>query len=111
MKIEVRTIGDVKIMDCSGKIVLGEGTVAVRNKVQDLLQSGSKKLILNLADVNYVDSGGIGELVRNHITAINNGGRMKLLNLTKKIEQLLVIAKLETVFDTFDNEKAAIESF
>ena len=111
MKIEVRTIGDAKILDCSGKILLGEGTISVRNMVRDLLQQGSKKIILNLAEVSYIDSSGIGELVSTYTTVVNGGGRLKLLNLTKKIQQLLAITKLLTVFDTFENEEAALESF
>lgn len=111
MKIEVRTIGDVKILDCSGKITLGEGTMSIRNTVRDLLQGGSKKIVLNLANINYIDSSGIGELVSTYTTVVNGGGRLKLLNLEKKIQQLLAITKLLTVFDTFDNEEAALKSF
>jgi anti-sigma B factor antagonist len=110
MKIDVRTIGDAKILDCSGKITLGEGTMSIRNTVRDLLNSGSKKIILNLAEITYIDSAGIGELVSTYTTVVNNGGRLKLLNLTKKIHQLLTITKLLTVFETFDNEEAALES-
>ncbi len=111
MKIEVRTIGDVKILDCSGKITLGEGTMSIRTTVRKLLDSGSKKIILNLAGISYVDSSGIGELVSAYTTVVNSKGSLKLLCLTKKIQQLLVITKLFTVFDTFDNEEAALESF
>ena len=110
MKIDVRTIGDAKILDCSGKITLGEGTMSIRNTVRDLLNSGSRKIILNLAEITYIDSAGIGELVSTYTTVVNNGGRLKLLNLTKKIHQLLTITKLLTVFETFDNEEAALES-
>ena len=78
--------------------------------VRDLLNSGSKKIILNLAEITYIDSAGIGELVSTYTTVVNNGGRLKLLNLTKKIHQLLTITKLLTVFETFDNEEAALES-
>ena len=111
VKIEIRTIGDAKILDFSGKITLGEGTMSIRNMVLDLLKGGSKKIILNLADINYIDSSGIGELVSTYTTVVNAGGRLKLLNLTNKIEQLLAITKLLTVFETFDNEEAALESF
>jgi anti-sigma B factor antagonist len=111
MKIDVRTIGDAKILDCSGKITLGEGTMSIRNTVRDLLDSGSKKIILNLAEITYIDSAGIGELVSTYTTVVNNGGRLKLLNLTNKIQQLLTITKLLTVFETFDNEEAVLESF
>jgi len=111
MKIDVRTIGDAKILDCSGKITLGEGTISIRTTVRDLLESGSKKIILNLAEITYIDSAGIGELVSTYTTVLNNGGRLKLLNLTNKIQQLLAITKLLTVFETFENEEAALESY
>jgi anti-sigma B factor antagonist len=111
MKIEMRTIGDVRILDCSGKITLGEGTMAVRNTVRDILKDNGKKIILNLADVNYIDSSGIGELVSTYTTVTNSGGQLKLLSLTKKIHELLQITKLLTVFQVFDSEDAAIKSF
>ncbi len=111
MKIETRTVGDVTILDCSGKITLGEGTMAVRNKVRDILKSNGKKIILNLGDVNYIDSSGIGELVSTYTTVTNGGGQLKLLNLTKKIHELLQITKLLTVFQVFDNEQSALGSF
>ncbi|MEJ2108375.1 MAG: STAS domain-containing protein [Acidobacteriota bacterium] len=111
MKIVIRTIGDAKILDCSGKITLGEDTSSIRETVGGFLQIGSKKIILNLAEVTYIDSSGIGELVSTFTTVMNNGGQLKLLHLTNKIRQLLAITKLLTVFDTFDNEEAALESF
>ncbi len=111
MKIAVRTIGDAKILDCSGKITLGEDTSSIRKTVRDLLEGGSKKIVLNFAEVSYIDSAGIGELVSTYTTVVNGGGRLKLLNLTNKIQQLLAITKLLTVFDTFENEEAALESF
>jgi len=111
MKIETRTVGDVYILDCSGKITLGEGTMAVRNTVRDILKNGGRKIILNLSDVNYIDSSGIGELVSSFTTVTNQGGKLKLLNLTKKIQELLAITKLLTVFSVYDNEQAAIASF
>lgn len=111
MKIETRTVGDVQILDCSGKITLGEGTMAIRNTVREALKNGSKKIILNLADVNYIDSSGIGELVSSYTTVTNQGGQLKLLNLTKKIHELLAITKLLTVFQVFDSEQAALSSF
>ncbi|MBP1600300.1 MAG: anti-anti-sigma factor [Acidobacteria bacterium] len=111
MKIETRTVGDVHILDCSGKITLGEGTMAVRNTVRDVLKNGGKKIILNLADVNYIDSSGIGELVSSYTTVTNQGGKLKLLNLTKKIQELLAITKLLTVFSVYDSEQQAISSF
>jgi anti-sigma B factor antagonist len=111
MKIETRTVGDIKILDCSGKITLGEGTMTVRNTVRDVLKNGGKKIILNLADVNYIDSSGIGELVSTYTTVTNQGGQLKLLSLTKKIQELLAITKLLTVFQVFDTEQAAMGSF
>jgi anti-sigma B factor antagonist len=111
MKINTRIIGDIQILDWSGKITLGEGTMSVRNAVRDILQSGGKKILLNLADVSYIDSSGIGELVSSYTTVTNSGGNLKLLNLTKKIHELLQITKLLTVFETFDNEQAALASF
>jgi anti-sigma B factor antagonist len=111
MKIETRTVGDVHVLDCSGKITLGEGTMAIRNTVKDVLKGGGKKIILNLSDVNYIDSSGIGELVSSYTTVTNQGGHLKLVNLTKKIHELLAITKLLTVFQVFDSEQAAISSF
>lgn len=111
MKIETRTVGDVQILDCSGKITLGEGTMIVRNTVRDILKNNGKKIILNLADVNYIDSSGIGELVSTYTTVTNNGGQLILLNLTKKIQELLAITKLLTVFQVYENEPAALASF
>jgi anti-sigma B factor antagonist len=111
MKIEMRTIGDIRVLDCSGKITLGEGTMTVRNTVLDVLKDGGKKIILNLADVNYIDSSGIGELVRTYITVSSGGGQLKLLSLTKKIQELLQITKLLTVFQVYDSESAALASF
>ena len=111
MKIETRTVGDIRILDCRGKITLGEGTMAIRNNVRDILNGDVKKIILNLADVNYIDSSGIGELVSTYTTVTNNGGQLKLLNLTKKIQELLAITKLLTVFQVFEDEQAAIDSF
>jgi len=111
MKIENRVVGDVQVLDCSGKITLGEGTMAVRNTVRELLKNGNKKIVLNLADVNYIDSSGIGELVSSFTTVTNQGGQLKLLSLTKKIQELLAITKLLTVFQVYEDERTAITSF
>ena len=111
MNIEVRKIGDVQVLDWKGKITLGEETMAIRNKVRDIVNSGGKKLVLNLAEVPYIDSSGVGELVSTFTTVTNAGGQLKLLNLTKKIHELLAITKLLTVFDVYDNEQKAISSF
>lgn len=112
MKINVRTVGDVKVLDLSGKITLGEGTAALRNEVRNLLKDGHKKILLNLSDVGYVDSSGIGELVGCYTTVINQGGKLKLLSLTKKLHELLAITKLLTVFgETYNDEQQAVRSF
>lgn len=111
MKIETRTAGDVKILDCSGRITLGEGTMIIRNTVRDLLGGENKKIILNLAEVNYIDSSGIGELVSTYTTVTNSGGQLKLLNLTKKIQELMAITKLLTVFQVYGDEQSALSSF
>lgn len=111
LNINERSAGDVTILDLSGKITIGEGSVQLRETVRRLLDAGKKKILLNLGDVSYVDSSGIGELVSSYTTTNNNGGQLKLLNLTKKIQDLLMITKLLTVFETFDNEEAAVASF
>jgi len=111
MKIEIRTIGDVRILDCSGKITLGEGTMSIRNTVRDVLQSGAKKILLNLADISYIDSSGVGELVSSYTTTVNKGGKLKLVKLTNKLRELLTITKLLTVFEIYDDEKDALASF
>jgi len=111
MKIEIRKVNDVQILDISGQITLGEGTMVVRNTVRDILQAGGKKIILNLANVNYIDSSGVGELVSTYTTVTTHGGRMKLLSLTKKIRELLTVTKLLTVFEVSDNERTLLASF
>jgi anti-sigma B factor antagonist len=109
--IKERQAGDVTILDLSGKVTIGEGSVQLRESVRKLLDEGKKKILLNLGDVSYVDSSGIGELVSSYTTTNNNGGQLKLLNLTKKIQDLLMITKLLTVFETHDNEASAVSSF
>lgn len=111
MRIETRTVGDVTILDLHGKITIGESSIELRQHVRDLLQAGRKKILLNLGDVSYVDSSGIGELVSAYTTLTNAGGQLKLLNLTKKLRELLAITKLLTVFETFDDEAKAVASF
>ena len=111
MKASTREIDGVTIMDLSGRITLGEGSVVLRDVVRDLLSKGKKKILANLADVNYIDSSGIGELVSAFTTVRNQGGELKLLNLTKKVHDLLQITKLYTVFDVKDDETAAIKAF
>ena len=111
MKIKTRQVDGVTIMDCSGRITLGEGSVQLRDAVRDLLSKGSKQILLNLCDVTYIDSSGIGELVSAFTTVRNQGGDLKLLNLTKKVHDLLQITKLYTVFDVKDDEASAVASF
>ena len=104
MKTSTRQVNGVTIVDCSGRITLGEGSVILKDVVRDLLSKGQKKILLNLGDVNYIDSSGIGELVSAFTTVRNQGGELKLLNLTKKVHDLLQITKLYTVFDVKDDE-------
>ena len=111
LSIKERQSGDVTILDLSGKITIGEGSVQLREEVRKLLDAGKKNILLNLGEVAYVDSSGIGELVSSYTTTSNQGGHLKLLNLTKKIQDLLMITKLLTVFETFDNEQDGLESF
>ena len=111
MRIDTRTVNGVTVLDLHGKITIGEGSVEVRDKVRSLLENQSKKILLNLGDVSYVDSSGIGELVSCYTRVTNQGGQLKLLNLTKKLQELLAITKLLTVFDTFNDESKAIGSF
>jgi anti-sigma B factor antagonist len=111
LKVSTRQVDGVSIVDCSGRITLGEGSVVLRETVKDLLSKGQKKILLNLGDVNYIDSSGIGELVSAYTTVKNQGGELKLLKLTKKVHDLLQITKLYTVFDVKDDEAAAVKSF
>ena len=111
MKTDIRTVRDVSILDCSGKITLGEGTMSIRNTAKDVVQGGAKKIILNLAGITYIDSAGVGELVGAYVTAGNNGAKLKLLGLTGKLREVLTITKLLTVFEVFDSEAAAVLSF
>ena len=111
MHIEERSAGDVKILDLKGKMTLGEGDETVRDKINSLVFQGNRKLILNLEGVPYIDSAGLGEIVRTYTTVSRQGGSLKLLNLTKRITDLLSITKLLTVFETYDNEADAVRSF
>ncbi len=111
MKIVERQVEDVVILDLHGKILIGEGDDALREAVTNLADSGKTKILLNLAEVPYVDSAGLGEIVRTYTTVSRKGGKLKLLNLTKKIEDLLSITKLLTVFETYEDESEAINSF
>src|ERR1700746_2091477 len=111
MQIDQRSIGDVTVLDLKGKITLGEGDELLKDKVNSLVNQGHKKIVLNLADVPYIDSAGLGEIVRTYTTVSRQGGSLKLVNLTKRITDLLSITKLLTVFETFDSESEALLSF
>lgn len=111
MKIRTRQVDGVTILDMSGRITLGEGSVQLRDAVRDLLSKGRKQILLDLGEVNYIDSSGIGELVSALTAARNQGGDLRLLHLTKKVHDLLQITKLVTVFDIKDDEAEAIASF
>ncbi len=111
MQIEEREVGEVLILDLSGKLTIGEGDELLKDKINSLIQQGRRKLVLNLAGVPYIDSAGLGEIVRTYTTVSRQGGKLKLLNLTKRIQDLLAITKLLTVFETFDSEQEAVQSF
>ncbi|MCS6817831.1 MAG: STAS domain-containing protein [Blastocatellia bacterium] len=111
IRIEHRTIGDVHILDIEGRITIGEGTLQFREAVHRVLQQGGRKILLNLAGVTHMDSSGIGELVSAYTAAGNRGGRLKLLHVPPRIREVLTITKLVAVFEAFDDEAVAVESF
>jgi len=111
MKFKTRQVDGVVILDLSGRITLGEGSVTLRDAVHDAVSKSEKKLLLNLANVDYIDSSGLGELVSAYTSVKNSGGELKLLHLTKKVHDLLQITKLYTVFDVKDDEAEAITAF
>jgi anti-sigma B factor antagonist len=111
MQIEERIVGDVTILDLKGKITLGEGDEVLKDKVHSLVNQERKKILLNLEGVPYIDSAGLGEVVRTYTTVSRQGGHLKLVNLTKRITDLLAITKLLTVFETFDTEAEALQSY
>jgi anti-sigma B factor antagonist len=111
LKLNTRQVGDVTVIDVSGRITLGEGSSVLRDAMRELLAKGDKKILLNLGDVTYIDSSGIGELVAGYTSVANAGGTLKLLSLTKRVKDLLQITKLYTVFDVRDDEAEAIRSF
>jgi len=111
MQIEERVVDGVTILDLKGKITLGEGDEALKDKINSLLMQEKKKILLNLADVPYIDSAGLGEIVRTYTTVSRQGGQLKLVNLTKRITDLLMITKLLTVFETFESEPDALKSY
>ena len=111
IKISERQAGDVTVLDLGGKITMGEGSVSLRGAIRQLVERGKKKILVNLGQVSYVDSSGVGELVAGFTTVTREGGQLKLLNLTRKIQDLLSITKLLTVFDVYDDEATALNSF
>lgn len=111
LKLTTRQVGDVTVVDAVGRITLGEGASAFRDKIRDLVSGGQKKILLNLGDISYIDSSGIGELVSGFTTVTGGGGHLKMVGLSKRVKDLLQITKLYTVFDVYDDEAAAIRSF
>ena len=111
MTIDTRNVNGITILELHGKVTIGEGSREIRETIRKLLDAGNKNILLNLGDVSYVDSSGIGELVSSYTTVTNQGEQFKLLHLTKKIRELLAITKLLTVFDSYDDEETAIGSF
>lgn len=111
MQIDERQVGEVMILDLKGKVTLGEGDEVLKDKINSLILQNKKKILLNLADVPYIDSAGLGEIVRTYTTVSRQGGQLKLVNLTKRITDLLMITKLLTVFETFEVEQEALKSF
>jgi anti-sigma B factor antagonist len=111
VKLNTRQVGNVSVIDVAGRITLGEGSAALRETLRDMVAKNQNKILLNLADVTYIDSSGIGELVSGFTTVTNTGGQLKLLNLNKRVKDLLQITKLYTVFEVKDDEAEAIRSF
>ncbi len=111
MQVHTRQVDGITVLDLGGRIVLGEGSVQLRDTIKELVTKGQKNILLNLGNVNYIDSSGLGELVSAYTTVKNAGGELKLLNLTKKVHDLLQITKLYTVFDVKDDEASAISAF
>lgn len=111
MTTSVRNVGDVTIVDISGRIALGDESAALRDLVTELLSKGDRKIILDLADVNYIDSSGLGTLVSSFATVKRQGGELKLVKLSDKVDDLMEVTRLYTVFDIADNEEEALQSF
>jgi len=111
VRLTTRQVGDVTVIDAVGRITLGEGSSAFRDTVRDLVAKGNKRVLVNLAEVSYIDSSGIGELVSAFTTVANQGGTLKLLNLGKRVQDLLQITKLYTVFEVHEDEAAAVRTF
>ena len=111
VKLNTRQVGEVTVIDVAGRITLGEGSSALRDAIRELVGKDQKKILLSLGEVSYIDSSGIGELVSGFTTVTNHGGVLKLLGLTKRVQDLLQITKLYTVFDIYDSEVSAVRSF
>jgi anti-sigma B factor antagonist len=111
MQTATRQVGGVTVLDISGRITLGEGNVILREIVRDLAERGQKRIVLNLGEVQYIDSSGVGELVKSHTTIRNQGRELKLTNLNKRVHDLLQMTRLSAVFDIQKDEASAIESF
>jgi anti-sigma B factor antagonist len=111
IKLNTRQVGDVTVMDLAGRITLGEGSSTMRDALKELVAKGEKKVLLNLSEVSYIDSSGIGELVSGFTTVTNHGGQLRLLGLNKRVKDLLQVTKLYTVFEVFEDEAEAVRSF
>ena len=111
MQIDERTVGSVKVLDVTGQITFTQGDMLLKDKIHSMLHQGHKKILNNLAGVSYIDSAGLGELVGSYTTVTRAGGSLKLENVTKRMHDLLSITKLLTVFETFDKEQDAVQSF
>ncbi len=111
IKLNTRQVGDVTVLDLAGRITLGEGSSTLRDSLKELIAKGDKKILLNLGEVSYIDSSGIGELVSGFTTVTNQGGQLKLLGLNKRVKDLLQVTKLYTVFEAFEDEAEAVRSF
>ncbi|MBP1620326.1 MAG: Stage sporulation protein [Acidobacteria bacterium] len=111
MKSKVRNVGDIVFFDLDGKITIGAGDIQLRQLVEDTLAGGKNKIVINLKDVSHIDSSGIGEMVGCYTTVARRGGKMKLLNLPPKINDILTVTQLITVFDIYDSESDAVSSF
>ena len=111
MQIDERIVDDVTVLDLKGKMTLGEGDELLKDKINSLASQGHKKILLNLEAVPYIDSAGLGEIVRTYTSVSRQGGKLKLLNVSKRIQDLLVITKLITIFDSYDDEAEAVRSY
>jgi anti-sigma B factor antagonist len=111
LKINIRETADAAILDMSGRVSLGDALADLRDSIREALAGDQKNILLNLAEVSYIDSSGLGQLIGSYATVTSRGGQMKLLNLQKRVNDLMQITKLVTVFETYTNEGAALRSF